>query len=87
MGGKDFNRRFIQVVESNRTIVYGEKPDKPEKRIPMQTVSKIRLLTKEQMKSEGAPPAFLEFGWALTTEDKEIIWAAESADARDSWMN
>jgi hypothetical protein len=87
VGGKDFNRRFIQVVESNRTIVYGEKPDKPEKRIPMQTVSKIRLLTKEQMKSEGAPTAFLEFGWALTTEDKEIIWAAESADARDSWMN
>lgn len=87
IGGTSWNKRYVWVDVRKSRILYGEKPGKPEKEVPMRAIQSIYPLPPDVMKREGAPKNLWTLGFKITADDRTILWAATDAKVRKAFID
>lgn len=84
IGGSKWNKRYLWV--SGNDLVYGEKPRKAEKSVPLKSIRKVEAIRALEADREGSPKDLREYVWKLSATDKSILFACTSDKDRSSWI-
>ncbi|CUG88085.1 Hypothetical protein, putative [Bodo saltans] len=87
IGGSSWNKRFMWIDLKKSRILYGEKPGKPEKEVPLKAIQSIYALPPDVMKREGAPKNLWTLGFKISADDRTILWAATDSKIRKAFID
>eukprot|EP00760_Papus_ankaliazontas_P006585 PhM_4_TR1309/c0_g1_i1/m.105529 len=87
LGGGSWQARYVWTHKGKLCYGAQEKDThNPEKAIPYEVILECGNVSTQQMRSLGCPEKYVDCGFFLKSEEKELHWACESVSVRDQWV-